>query len=155
MTVSSNIIRMLEEREWIRVIGHRDVPGRPALFGTTKVFLDYFNLKSLDELPPLSELRELTELEPELPFEGDNPEATPAPTDAAQADPDDADNLPDVPAPSLEDAGDIVISPAIPATAAVAAPPGDAAVLAGPAAATDLSPMDADDDTDTAPEHIA
>ena len=155
VTVSSNIIRMLEEREWIRVIGHRDVPGRPALFGTTKVFLDYFNLKSLDELPPLSELRELTELEPELPFEGDSSEATPAQTDAAQADPDDADNLPDVPAPSLEDAGDIMISPDIPATAAVLVPPGDAAVLAGPAAATDLSPMDADDDTDTAPEHIA
>ncbi len=155
VTVSSNIIRMLEEREWIRVIGHRDVPGRPALFGTTKVFLDYFNLKSLDELPPLSELRELTELEPELPFEGDSPEATPAQTDAAQADPDDADNLPDVPAPSLEDAGDIVISPDIPATAAVVVPPGDAAVLADTAADTDLSPMDADDDTDTAPEHIA
>src|SRR5690554_3862458 len=146
---------MLEEREWIRVIGHRDVPGRPALFGTTKVFLDYFNLKSLDELPPLSELRELTELEPELPFEGDSPEATPAQTDAAQADPDDADNLPDVPVPSLEDAGDIVISPDIPATAAVLVPPGDAAVLADTAADTDLSPMDADDDTDTAPEHIA
>jgi segregation and condensation protein B len=49
----------MEEREWIRVVGYRDVPGRPALFGTTRAFLDYFNLKSLDELPPLSEIRDM------------------------------------------------------------------------------------------------
>lgn len=59
VVVSSNIIKTLEEREWIRVVGHRDVPGKPALFGTTRAFLDYFNLKSLDELPPLSEIRDL------------------------------------------------------------------------------------------------
>ncbi len=59
VVVSSNIIKTLEEREWIRVVGYRDVPGKPALFGTTRAFLDYFNLKSLDELPPLSEIREL------------------------------------------------------------------------------------------------
>jgi segregation and condensation protein B len=59
VVVSSNIIKTLEEREWIRVVGHRDVPGRPALFGTTRAFLDYFNLKSLDELPPLSEIRDM------------------------------------------------------------------------------------------------
>ncbi|GHA71444.1 SMC-Scp complex subunit ScpB [Cognatilysobacter bugurensis] len=70
VAVSSNIIKALEEREWIRVVGHRDVPGKPALFGTTKVFLDYFGLKRLDELPPLSELRDLGDLEPQLPFEG-------------------------------------------------------------------------------------
>src|SRR5690606_2614192 len=69
VAVSSNIIKALEEREWIRVVGHRDVPGKPALFGTTKAFLDYFGLKRLDELPPLAELREIPELEPELPFE--------------------------------------------------------------------------------------
>jgi segregation and condensation protein B len=69
VAVSSNIIKALEEREWIRVVGHRDVPGKPALFGTTKAFLDYFGLKSLDELPPLAELKEIPELEPELPFE--------------------------------------------------------------------------------------
>lgn len=68
VAMNSNIIRMLEEREWIRVVGHRDVPGRPALFGTTRAFLDYFNLKSLDELPPLAELQDITDLEPELPF---------------------------------------------------------------------------------------
>lgn len=59
VVVSSNIIKTMEEREWIRVVGHRDVPGKPALFGTTRSFLDYFNLKSLDELPPLSEIRDL------------------------------------------------------------------------------------------------
>jgi len=69
VAVSSHIIQSLEEREWIRVVGHRDVPGRPALFGTTKVFLDYFGLKRLDDLPPLSELRDLAELEPELPLD--------------------------------------------------------------------------------------
>lgn len=70
VAVSSNIIQALEEREWIRVVGHRDVPGRPALFGTTKGFLDYFGLKRLDELPPLSELKDIGELEPQLPLDG-------------------------------------------------------------------------------------
>jgi segregation and condensation protein B len=69
VAVSSNIIKALEEREWIRVVGHRDVPGKPALFGTTRGFLDYFNLKRLDELPPLSELKDLGELEPQLRFD--------------------------------------------------------------------------------------
>ena len=69
VAVSTNIIQSLEEREWIRVVGHRDVPGRPALFGTTKAFLDYFGLKRLDELPPLSELKDLGDLEPEFRFD--------------------------------------------------------------------------------------
>jgi segregation and condensation protein B len=64
--VSTNIVRTLEEREWVRVVGYRDLPGKPALFGTTKQFLDYFNLKSLDELPPLGELRDIEELDPQL-----------------------------------------------------------------------------------------
>ena len=59
VSVSSTIIRTLLDREWIRVVGHRDVPGRPAMFATTRQFLDYFNLKSLQELPPLSEIRDL------------------------------------------------------------------------------------------------
>ncbi|WP_031370765.1 SMC-Scp complex subunit ScpB [Lysobacter antibioticus] len=71
VAVSSNIIKALEEREWIRVVGHRDVPGKPALFGTTKTFLDYFGLKRLDELPPLSELKDIGELEPQLPLDGE------------------------------------------------------------------------------------
>lgn len=70
VAVNSQIIRTLEEREWIRVVGHRDVPGKPALFGTTRAFLDYFNLKSLDQLPPLSALQELPDIEPELDFDG-------------------------------------------------------------------------------------
>ncbi|TWI12634.1 SMC-Scp complex subunit ScpB [Aerolutibacter ruishenii] len=72
VAVSSNIIQALEEREWIRVVGHRDVPGRPALFGTTRGFLDYFGLKRLDELPPLSEIKDIGELEPQLAL-GDAP----------------------------------------------------------------------------------
>ncbi|WP_395643679.1 SMC-Scp complex subunit ScpB [Rudaea sp.] len=66
VAVSSNIIKTLEEREWIRTVGHRDVPGKPELFGTTRAFLDYFNLKSLDELPPLAEIRDLSDFEPQL-----------------------------------------------------------------------------------------
>jgi segregation and condensation protein B len=73
VVVSSNIIKTMEEREWIRVVGYRDVPGKPALFGTTRAFLDYFNLKSLDQLPPLSEIRDLED--PQLRFE---PEPLPA-----------------------------------------------------------------------------
>ncbi len=72
VAVSSNTIQALEEREWIRVVGHRDVPGRPALFGTTKIFLDYFGLKRLEDLPPLSELKDIGELEPQL-FADDAP----------------------------------------------------------------------------------
>ena len=62
VAVSSNIIRTLLDREWVRVVGHRDVPGRPAMFATTKQFLDYFNLKSLQELPPLSEIKDLEKI---------------------------------------------------------------------------------------------
>ncbi len=70
VTVSSNIIKTLQEREWVRVVGHRDVPGRPALFATTRQFLDHFNLKCLDELPSLAELRESDhpEMQLELPI---------------------------------------------------------------------------------------
>jgi len=77
VAVNSNIIKALEEREWIRVVGHRDVPGKPALFGTTRTFLDYFGLKRLDELPPLSELKDIGELEPQLQFEPEAKEALP------------------------------------------------------------------------------
>ncbi len=73
VSVSATMIKSLEEREWIRVLGHRDVPGRPELFGTTKTFLDYFGLKSLDQLPPLAELKEYTELEPQLSFDISEP----------------------------------------------------------------------------------
>jgi segregation and condensation protein B len=66
VAVSTNIVKTLEEREWVRVVGYRDVPGKPALFGTTKTFLDYFNLKSLDELPPMAEIRDIEDFDPQL-----------------------------------------------------------------------------------------
>lgn len=66
VAVSTNIIKTLLEREWVRVVGHRDVPGRPSLYATTREFLDYFGLKGLDELPTLAEIRELDDLNPSL-----------------------------------------------------------------------------------------
>lgn len=62
VTVSSNIMRSLLERDWVKVVGHKEVPGRPAMFATTKGFLDYFNLASLDQLPDLVELQELADI---------------------------------------------------------------------------------------------
>ena len=84
VSLSSNIIRSLQEREWIRIVGHRDVPGKPALFGTTKVFLDYFNLKSLDELPTLAEIKDMDTLEPELEFD-EAPDSDAEPSSAPDA----------------------------------------------------------------------
>ncbi|WP_263145561.1 SMC-Scp complex subunit ScpB [Pseudomonas sp. RIT-PI-AD] len=72
VAVNSQIVKTLQEREWIRVVGYRDVPGKPAMFATTKAFLDHFNLKSLEGLPPLAALREL-EPEPVLGLEEDAP----------------------------------------------------------------------------------
>ncbi|MFP3516705.1 SMC-Scp complex subunit ScpB [Pseudomonas sp. SIMBA_077] len=68
VAVNSHIVKTLIEREWIRVVGYRDVPGKPAMFATTKAFLDHFNLQNLDDLPPLAELREL-EPDPILDFD--------------------------------------------------------------------------------------
>ena len=64
VAVSSDIIKSLQEREWVRIVGHRDVPGKPALYATTKKFLDYFNVKSLDHLPALSEMKDFSDLDP-------------------------------------------------------------------------------------------
>ncbi|WMS87202.1 SMC-Scp complex subunit ScpB [Pleionea litopenaei] len=69
VSVSSHIVKTLLEREWIRVVGYRDVPGRPALYATTREFLDYFNLKSLEELPTLAEIRDLDKINAELDLE--------------------------------------------------------------------------------------
>ena len=167
VAVSSNIVRTLEEREWIRVVGHRDVPGRPALFGTTRLFLDYFNLKSLDELPPLSDLHDIDELDPQLalaPIGGDGTppadagalaEAAEAALAAAPSDGEDAD------APGLADDADDAVAadhgpsadaieseseadaeddsepPTAADAAADAAPSDDAAALPDPEAASD------------------
>ncbi len=69
VSVSSHIMKSLLEREWVRVIGHRDVPGKPALYGTTRLFLDYFNLKSLSDLPDLADIRSIETIERELDFD--------------------------------------------------------------------------------------
>lgn len=97
VSVSTSIIRTLQEREWIRVVGHRDVPGKPALFGSTKKFLDYFELQNLDDLPTLAEIRDMESLEPELDLEPAPPaadvrEQDHAPDDDSDMDKDDDTN---------------------------------------------------------------
>jgi len=73
VAVSSDIIRGLLERDWVKIVGHKDVPGRPAMYATTKEFLDYFSLKSLEELPTLAEIRDLDSLNSELNLEDNLP----------------------------------------------------------------------------------
>ena len=90
VSVRSSIIRTLQEREWIRVVGHRDVPGKPALFGTTRGFLDYFGLTSLDDLPSLAEIKDMGNLEPELDF-GEPGNDDPETEEAEPAEPEDGE----------------------------------------------------------------
>ena len=68
VSVNPEIVKTLMERNWVRVVGHRDVPGHPELLGTTTEFLDYFSLKSIEDLPPLAELKSLTDLNLQLPL---------------------------------------------------------------------------------------
>src|SRR5690606_23291986 len=136
VAVSSNIIQAQEEREWTRVVGHRDVPGRPALYGTTKQFLDYFGLKRLDELPPLSELKDIGELEPELPLD---PDAAPAAAGLAANEP--GESQPQDDAGAADDGG--------------AAPDDSGSDADGPApadTAADESGDASDEDTSHSPE---
>jgi len=70
VAVNPNIVKTLHERNWIRVVGHRDVPGKPELLGTTRDFLDYFSLKKLDDLPTLAQLKELEDLRVQLTLPG-------------------------------------------------------------------------------------
>lgn len=86
VSISTSIMKTLQDREWIRIVGYRDVPGRPAMYGTTKQFLDYFGVKSLDELPTLAELRDIDSITPELPFDP-APEAGPQPRVTAMEEP--------------------------------------------------------------------
>ena len=90
VSVNTNIMRTLQERGWVRTVGHRDVPGRPGMYGTTRQFLDYFNLASLDELPSLMELRDLDDIHPELdlkfPEEAEAPAASAAAPEPEQRD---------------------------------------------------------------------
>jgi segregation and condensation protein B len=87
VTVNPNIIKTLLERSWIRVVGHRDVPGKPELLGTTRDFLDYFSLQKLDDLPTLAQLKELEDLRVQLSLPGADPvlEADSAAGDSAAA----------------------------------------------------------------------
>lgn len=163
VAVSSNIIQALEEREWIRVIGHRDVPGKPALFGTTKGFLDYFGLKRLDELPPLSELRDLGELEPQLPLDSEGQPAGRLPAGAATPEAEldtDAANDDATPEPSEpsepQDPADPVdpVDPVDPAAARLAARVALASArLAEQPADPDNSDAPADADASDTPSH--
>ena len=112
VAVSTNIIKTLLEREWVRVVGHRDVPGRPAMYATTRQFLDYFNLKSLDQLPPLAEINELDNLSGELalevPEQASEVDAAPDGEDEASpsgTEPEDVET-PDDEQPAIEDADD-------------------------------------------------
>ena len=85
VAVSTNIIKTLLEREWVRVVGHRDVPGKPALYATTKSFLDYFNLTSLEELPTLAEIRDLDKINPELDLQQPEAEQEESPGESVSA----------------------------------------------------------------------
>jgi len=101
VSVSPNIVRQLLERDWVRVVGHRDVPGRPAMFGTTKSFLDYFGLKKLDDLPPLAELSDWESLRIQLNL----PEVDEESGETAD---DDMESLPqDLPVLYPEESGDL------------------------------------------------
>lgn len=85
VAVNPNIIKTLHERNWIRVVGHRDVPGKPELLGTTREFLDYFSLKKLDDLPTLAQLKELEDLRVQLTLPGAEAEILTGPQEALDA----------------------------------------------------------------------
>jgi len=112
VTVSSTIMRTLHERNWVRVVGHREVPGRPELLGTTREFLDYFGLRNLDDLPTLEELRDLEDIKVqlELPGEGaDGPRQDAADDEAG----DDAGDAVDEEAESQDAASPLVAAPRV------------------------------------------
>jgi segregation and condensation protein B len=101
VAVNPNIIKTLLERSWIRVVGHRDVPGKPELLGTTREFLDYFSLKKLDDLPTLAQLKELEELRVQLTLPGAEPIVSLEAEVEAEAEAEDAAAAPE-PAAELE-----------------------------------------------------
>ncbi len=121
VSVSSNIIRTLQERNWIRVVGQRDIPGRPELLATTKEFLDYFNLRKLSELPSLSEIKDFDQINPDLfeelekeakvqvnkaaadRFESSKPESS-----IEQVAIDDSENIPEPGADNAKDTRDVI-----------------------------------------------
>src|SRR5271169_2635821 len=91
VAVNPHIIKTLHERNWIRVVGHRDVPGKPELLGTTREFLDYFSLKKLDDLPTLAQLKELEDLRVQLSLPGADPQVPAASAEDADTPSDDDD----------------------------------------------------------------
>ncbi|MBT5923083.1 MAG: SMC-Scp complex subunit ScpB [Cellvibrionales bacterium] len=104
VAVSTQIIKTLLEREWIKSVGYRDAPGRPAIYATTRQFLDYFNLKSLDQLPPLAEIRDLNTISRELNIELPVEEIKPANDESNEAD------IVDLPVtPAVENADETVV----------------------------------------------
>jgi len=129
VAVNPEIVKTLMERNWVRVVGHRDVPGHPELLGTTAEFLDYFSLKSIEDLPPLAELKSLSDLNLQLPLPGttDGTPAADSQTDAGEvavvADTDSSDRLD---AAADDDSDDEELSaPGNSASGLVAAPPSD------------------------------
>jgi segregation and condensation protein B len=114
VSVSSNIIKTLMEREWIKVLGHKDVPGKPALYGTTKEFLDYFNLKSLEDLPSLAEIKDLDQIHQELDLDIDNTDAVQENSDdeSTGTDTDDGSEEVDEATEEVDEAADVKTVPA-------------------------------------------
>lgn len=140
VSVSSNIIRTLLERDWIKVVGHRDVPGKPAIFGTTRFFLDYFGLKKLEDLPPLAELADLepVSLQLELGTADQPPPEEGVPTEAGDQQADDS--------AAEGAAADEIIDP----TAVVDVPADGAAAVAEAAELVEPDAVAGDDDHDAA-----
>jgi segregation and condensation protein B len=114
VSVSSNIIKTLMEREWIKVLGHKDVPGKPSLYGTTKQFLDYFNLKSLEDLPSLAEIKDLDQIHQELDLDIDNTDTAEEKSDdkSAGTDTDAGSEEVDEAAEEVDEAADVKTVPA-------------------------------------------
>lgn len=108
VAVSSHITKTLQERDWIRVLGHKDVPGKPAMFGTTKAFLDYFNIKSLNQLPSLAELRDLEAFHPQLDLDPNENDVPTLVENSAEINKDDTIDAGDVIA-HIEDEGDSAV----------------------------------------------
>lgn len=120
VAVSTNIMRTLQERDWIRVLGHKELPGRPAMYGTNKGFLDYFNLKSLDELPSLAELKEFDKINIDLDLSNPDHHVEPAVEPELTAELDAEDIIPKLPIAGeaddveadlvVDDSADLVVS---------------------------------------------
>ena len=108
--VSSSIMKTLVEREWIRILGHREVPGRPGIYGTTKAFLDHFSLTSLESLPPLTEIRDLEKIHPDLFADEQMPPVPVIDEDEDEADYDDEDSVAEL------DTAEVDVAPAAPAS---------------------------------------